>query len=103
MATSRSRRFVRIRTADEFGHALGVSASNTTEMQFRSSRTVSATKIFQSGQLTHADIAKRAGTSRTRVTAIVNGNAQSVSTDVPIRVLAATSHRAELRVKTSAS
>jgi hypothetical protein len=43
------------------------------------------------------------GTSRTRVTAIANGNTQGVSTDVLNRVLAATGHRAELRVKKSAA
>ena len=46
---------------------------------------------------------KRAGTSRTRVTAIANGNTQGVSTDVLIRVLAATGYRAEVRVKKSAA
>jgi hypothetical protein len=31
-------------------------------------------KIIQAGTLIHAEIAKRAGTSRTRVTGIANGN-----------------------------
>ena len=41
----------------------------------------------------------RSGTSRTRVTAIANGNTQGLSTDGLITVLAATGHRAEVRVK----
>lgn len=40
---------------------------------------------------------------RTRVTAIANGNTHGVSTDVLIRVLAATGHRAEVRVKKAAA
>ena len=44
-----------------------------------------------------------AGTSRTRVTAIANGNTRGVSTDVLIRVRAATGHRAEIRVKKTAA
>lgn len=103
MATSKSRKLVKVRTADELGRALGLSASDTAEMEFRSDLTVSLAKIIQSGRLTHADIAKGAGTSRTRVTAIANGNTRGVSTDVLIRVLAATGHRAELRVKKSAA
>ena len=68
-------------------------------MEFRSELTVALAKIIQAGQLTHAEIAKHAGTSRTRVTAIANGNTHGVSTDVLIRVLAATGYRAEVRVK----
>jgi predicted XRE-type DNA-binding protein len=72
-------------------------------MEFRSELTVALAKIIQAGQPTHAEIAKSAGTSRTRVTAIANGNTQGVSTDVLIRVLAATGHRAEVRVKKAAA
>ena len=103
MATSKSRNLIKVRTADELGRALSLSASDTAEMEFRSDLTVLLAKIIQSGRLTHADIAKRAGMSRTRVTAIANGNTQGVSTDVLIRVLAATGHRAELRVKKTAT
>jgi len=72
-------------------------------MEFRSELTVALSKIIQSGGLTHAAIAKSAGTARTRVTAIANGNTRGVSTDVLIRVLAATGHRAEVRVRKAAA
>ena len=68
-------------------------------MEFRLELTVALAKIIQAGRLTHAEIAKHAGTSRTRVTAIAKGNTHGVSPDVLIRVLAATGHRAEVRVK----
>jgi predicted XRE-type DNA-binding protein len=103
MATSKARKLVTVRTAEDLGRALGLSTADTAEMEFRSDLTVSLTKIIQSGRLTHAEIAKGAGTSRTRVTAIANGNTQGVSTDVLIRVLAATGYRAEVRVKKSAA
>ena len=60
-------------------------------------------KIIQSGRLTHAEIAKRAGTSRTRVTAIANGSTRGLSTDVLIRVLAAAGYRADVHVKKMAA
>jgi predicted XRE-type DNA-binding protein len=103
MATSKARKLVTVRTAEDLGRALGLSTADTAEMEFRSDLTVSLAKIIQSGRLTHAEIAKGAGTSRTRVTAIANGNTQGVSTDVLIRVLAATGYRAEVRVKKNAA
>ena len=103
MAKSKTSKVVTVRTAEELGKALGMSTADTAEMEFRSELTVALSKIIQSGKLTHAEIANRAGTSRTRVTAIANGNTQGVSTDVLIRVLAATGFRAELRVKKTAA
>ncbi len=91
-----------IKTAEELGKALGLSVADTAEMEFRSQLTAMLVKTIQKGALTHAQIARTAGTSRTRVTAIANGSTQGVSTDVMIRVLAATGYRAEIRVKKAA-
>jgi len=103
MATTKTQKNVTVRTAEELGRALGLSTADTAEIEFRSELTVALAKIIQAGRLTHADIAKGAGTSRTRVTAIANGNTHGVSTDVLIRVLAATGYRAEVRVKKAAA
>ena len=103
MATTKTQKNVTVRTAEELGRALGLSMADTAEIEFRSELTVALAKIIQAGRLTHADIAKGAGTSRTRVTAIANGNTHGVSTDVLIRVLAATGYRAVVRVKKSAA
>ena len=89
---------ITVTTAEELGSVLGLSDPDVAEMEFRSEMTVALAKIIQEGTLTHAEIAKRAGTSSTRVTAIANGNTQGVSTDVLIRVLAATGHRASVKV-----
>ena len=103
MATTKAQKSVTVRTAEDLGRALGLSKADTAKMEFRSELTVALAKIIQAGRLTHADIAKGAGTSRTRVTAIANGNTHGVSTDVLIRVLAATGYRAEVRVKKGAA
>jgi predicted XRE-type DNA-binding protein len=103
MATTKAQKNVTVRTAEELGRALGLSMADTAEIEFRSELTVALAKIIQAGRLTHADIAKGAGTSRTRVTAIANGNTHGVSTDVLIRVLAATGYRAEVRVRKAAA
>jgi predicted XRE-type DNA-binding protein len=94
---------IRAKTAEDLGKALGLSAAETGEMEFRSELTCALATIIQNGKLTHAEIAKRAGTSRTRVTAIANGNTQGISTDLLIRVLSATGYRAELRVRKTAA
>ena len=103
MVPSKNQKKLTVRTAEELGRALKLSTAETAEMEFRSDLTVSLAKIIQAGPLTHAEIAKRAGTSRTRVTAIANGNTHGVSTDVLIRVLAATGYRAEVRLKKAAA
>lgn len=103
MTRSKLRKRLTVRTPEELGKALGLSKADTAEMEFRSDLTVSLAKLIQTGRLTHAEIAKGAGTSRTRVTAIANGNTHGVSTDVLIRVLAATGYRAEVRVKKAAA
>jgi predicted XRE-type DNA-binding protein len=103
MVPSKTQKNVIVRTVGHLGRVLGLSAANTAQMEFRSELTVALAKIIQAGRLTHAKIAKHAGTSRTRVTAIANGNTHGVSTDVLIRVLAATGHRAEVRVKKAAA
>jgi predicted XRE-type DNA-binding protein len=100
---SNPERIIRVRTAEELGRALGLSAAETGEMEFRSELTCAVAKIIRNGKLTHAEIAKRAGTSRTRVTAIANGNTKGMSTDLLIRVLAATGYKAELRVRRGAA
>ena len=102
MKKTRTVKPISVRTADELGDALGLSRAETAELEVRSDLTVALSKIIQSGTLTHEEIAKRAGTSRTRVTAIANANTSGISTDVLIRVLGATGYRAELRVRRSA-
>ena len=52
--------------------------------------------------ITHDYLARLAGTSRPRVTAILNGNLEGVSTDLLLRLLAALNVRVELRFRRAA-
>jgi predicted XRE-type DNA-binding protein len=103
MKQARPEKPVRAKTAEDLGKALGLSEVETGEMEFRSDLTCALAKIIRNGKHTHAEIAQKAGTSRTRVTAIANGNTQGISTDLLIRVLSATGHKAELRVRKAAA
>jgi len=55
-------------------------------------------EVARPQKITHAEIAKRAGTSRTRVTAILNDDIQHVSTDLLIRILASLGYRVKVSV-----
>src|SRR6266542_2811269 len=92
---------IRSKTAEDLGRVPGLSPAETGEMEFRSELTCAIAKIIRKGNLTRAEIAKRAGTARSRVTAIANGNTQGIPTHLMIRVLSAIGHRAELRVRRS--
>lgn len=90
---------VETRTGAELGQVLGLSPAEAAEMEFRAQLTTHLVRLIHSGLQTHQQIAEKAGTSRTRVTAIANANALGISTDVLIRVLAAVGYRAELRLR----
>ena len=47
MATSRTRKDVTVRTAEDLGRTLGLSAADTAEMEFRSDLTVALAKSFK--------------------------------------------------------
>jgi predicted XRE-type DNA-binding protein len=55
-------------------------------------------EIAAQQKTTHAEIAKRAETSRSRVTAILNDNIEHVSTDLLIRILASLGYRVKVSV-----
>jgi len=68
--------------------ALGLPDAAAKEWQVQEDLQRRLKEIVRGRKITHAQIAKRAGTSRTRVTAILNYDLQSVSSDLLIRILA---------------
>jgi hypothetical protein len=60
-------------------------------------------EIARRQKITHSEIAKRAGTSRTRVTAILNDDIEHVSSDLLIRILASLAYRVKVSVVRSDS
>ena len=90
------------RNARELAKALGLSAADGMEIEFRSDLNDKIIEVVNKKGLTHADVAKLAQTSRTRVTAILNRNTQDISTDLMLRVLGALGVRAKLQFKGAA-
>jgi predicted XRE-type DNA-binding protein len=84
------------RSAGELAKALGLTPADGAEIALRSELNSKIAKIVQHKKLTHAQVARLAGTSRTRVTAILNRNTQDVSTDLLLRVLYALGYTAKI-------
>lgn len=90
------------RTAAELAKALGLAPADGAEIQLRSDLNSKIVEIVQRKRLTHAQVARLARTSRTRVTAILNRNTKDVSTDLLLRVLYALGYTAKIKFQRAA-
>ena len=70
------------RTPEELAAVLGLSAADAREWQVRYALLKNLKEIVRKRKITHAVVAERAGTSRTRVTAILNDKLENVSSDL---------------------
>lgn len=75
------------RSAKELAELLDLDPADAIEMEFRAKLTKKIIGAVKSQRLTHAEVAKRAKASRTRITAILNGNTAGMSTDLLLRIL----------------
>src|SRR5437762_2743033 len=85
-------------TAEELADALGLSGADAKEWQVQHVLLKRLKQVVRQQKITHAEIAKRAGTSRTRVTAILNDDLEHVSSDLLIRILASLGYRVKVSV-----
>jgi predicted XRE-type DNA-binding protein len=93
------RKAIVTRTAAELAEVLGLSPQEAVEIEVRSELNDRIIQIVGRSGLTHAQIAKRAGTSRSRVTSILNRNTHDVSTDLLLRILGALGYEARITVR----
>ncbi len=85
-------------TPEDLAQALGLSATEAKEWQVQHALLKRLKEIVRQRKFTHAEIAKRSGTSRTRVTAILNDDLEHVSTDLLIRVVVSLGYRVKVSV-----
>jgi predicted XRE-type DNA-binding protein len=85
-----------VRNAAEMAAALGLSPADAVKMEIRQRINDTIIAAVKRSGMTHAQVARAAGTSRTRVTAILNCNTSHVSTDLMLRILAALGYRAKI-------
>ena len=87
-----------VRTPEELADALGLSPADAKEWQVQHELLKRLRRIVAKQGITHAEIARLARTSRTRVTAILNGDLEHVSTDLLIRILGSLGYRVRVLV-----
>jgi len=86
------------RTPEDLADTLGLPRAAAEEWQFQYVLLARLKEITRRQKLTHLEIAKRAGTSRTRVTSILNNDLEHVSSDLMIRILASLGYRVRVSV-----
>ncbi len=66
---------------------IGLNPQDAIEIEFRARLKNKIVETVKAKKLTHEKAAKLSGTSRTRMTAILNGNTSGVSSDLLLRIL----------------
>lgn len=92
----KKRKSIVTKTATDLARVLGLEPADGIEMEIRSELNDKIIDFVHKTGLTHAQVAKLAQTSRTRITAIMNRNTHEVSTDLLLRILASLGLRARI-------
>jgi predicted XRE-type DNA-binding protein len=90
------------RSAAGLAKALSLTPADGAEIELRSDLNAKIAAVVAQKGLTHAQVARLARTSRTRVTAILNHNTKDVSTDLLLRVLYALGYTAKVTFQKAA-
>ena len=93
---------IRCKPPKDLAISLGLSPLDSIEWQFRY---VITQKIIDSAKKSHVtitEIAKKAGTSRARITKILKGDNQGISLDILVRVLGVLGNEIKITFKKSA-
>jgi predicted XRE-type DNA-binding protein len=85
------------RNSKELAGVLGLTEADRTALEIQLELVEQIGVEVRRAGMTHARLAELAGASRPRVTAILNGNLDGVSTDLLLRILAALGVRVRLR------
>ncbi|HEY1684264.1 MAG TPA: helix-turn-helix domain-containing protein [Tepidisphaeraceae bacterium] len=85
-----------VRNIEELANAFNLSPADAVDMEIRNRINDKIIEAVAKSGLTHAQIAKAAGTSRSRLTAIVNRDRSHVSTDLMLRILATLGYRTKI-------
>lgn len=93
---------IKTKSSKELAKFLGLTPADAVEMEVQYDINEKIIEIVKKKKLTHAQVAKLAGTSRTRVTAIMNRNTHDISTDLLLRVLGSLGYKAKIKFQKAA-
>src|SRR5271157_1787241 len=91
------------KTPEDLAAALGLSVTDAKEWDVHCTLLKRLKAIVRKQGVTHAEVAKRAGTSRTRINAILNDDLDHVSSDLLIRIIGSLGYRVKVSVVRSDS
>jgi len=86
------------KTPEEVARALGLSPAAAKEWTVQEELLARLREVVRKQKITHEEIARRAQSSRTRVTAILNGDLEHVSSDLLIRILGSLGYQVRISV-----
>jgi predicted XRE-type DNA-binding protein len=86
------------RDAKELAKVLGLKAQDAYEWEVQANLLAKLREVVNRSKLTHEQVAKKAGTSRTRITSILNANLDHVSTDLLIRIFGSLGYEVSVSV-----
>ena len=75
---------------------LDLDPADAIDMEFRAKLNSKIIQVVKAQKLTHAEVARRAKASRTRITAILNGNTSGISSDLLLRILYSLGYRTKV-------
>lgn len=84
------------RNPAELARVLDLPPADAVDLDIRSRLNGKIIEAVRKSGLTHAQVAKSAGVSRPRLTALLNHDRRHVSTDLMLKLLAALGYRAKL-------
>ena len=90
--------YFEVKNSKELCKLLGLPPSATAKVEIRVELAIAIRKELARQQMTHAEAAKRTGVGRTVITAIMNGNLNSISTDRLIDVAQGLGLKVQLKV-----
>ena len=98
----RTNKSVVARNSPELANVLGLSEADRVAVEFQLELAEQIALEVRRAGMTHVRLARLAGTSRPRLTALLNGNLEGVSTDLLLRILAALGVRVQIRFRRAA-
>ncbi len=90
------------KSASELAEYLGLDSADSGELELKLDLNNKIIDIVKKRKLTHEKLAKLSGSSRTRMTALLNRNTKDISIELMLRVLSALGYKATLKVKKAA-
>lgn len=94
-------KMIKTKSAKELANVLGLSPFEGTELEIKSKLTDKIIEIVKRRKITHQQLAIISGSSRTRITAILNRNLYQVSSDLLLKILGALGIKAKISFQTS--